>query len=88
METYLRHAGNARWQRDEGANDRKQAANKDSDGAITSQRTAVVRSEIARTQQNIAAKTFDEGTTAVSADPIGDDRPKVAADSASRRKHR
>ena len=79
LELELRHACDARRQRDEGPNDRQQAGDEHGDAAEPPEE-AVGSVEIVRIEQDIAAPALHGGAAARGTDGIGQRRADVAAD--------
>src|SRR5215813_5993377 len=81
MKAAARHAGNSRWQRDEGTNHRQEAG--DENGEVSPAREeAVGPIEFTSSHENPAAVALDEWTSTISAKFIRDKRPQVATDRA------
>src|SRR5438132_9002334 len=83
MEAQTRHARNARWQRNKGSDDRKQAADQNSCGAKTS-KESLRHLQLVTAQKNIRSISLNQRTPAVTANLIGDDRAQVAANRSGR----
>ena len=83
MKAQLRHSGDARRKRNEGADHGQQAPEQNGDGAVLLEevRHAV---EVVMAHQHPAAVALDQRTTARGADPVRNHGAKVAADGAGR----
>src|SRR5581483_8809426 len=81
VETQTRHAGDAGGQRDEGADDGKQASEKDG-GVAPALEEAVGVLEVAGSEQDVTAVALHQPSPAEVADLVGDHRSQVAAEGA------